>query len=111
MDMPLFWEDLARVTCRPWKEVEWLWLALSAPCSPCAPLYFSADTGNWSVMMRVCCDKSVLSLALSQMKPLSDWYCIRPTRSEASSVRDTTSTSSGARHNAEESDMCHQWYD
>eukprot|EP00983_Pelagomonas_calceolata_P069639 1150443-Pelagomonas_calceolata.AAC.1 len=30
-------------------EVEWLWLALSTPYPPCAPLYFLMDTGNWDL--------------------------------------------------------------
>eukprot|EP00983_Pelagomonas_calceolata_P007754 253380-Pelagomonas_calceolata.AAC.1 len=34
MDVPLFWKEL-------------LWLALSAPRSPRAPLYFSMGTRNW----------------------------------------------------------------
>eukprot|EP00983_Pelagomonas_calceolata_P033409 1046292-Pelagomonas_calceolata.AAC.1 len=57
MDVPLFWKELTRMTDlgrTPPSEVEWLWLALSAPSSPCsprAPLYFSMDTGNWSLVL------------------------------------------------------------
>eukprot|EP00983_Pelagomonas_calceolata_P035033 1095635-Pelagomonas_calceolata.AAC.1 len=46
MDVPLFWEELTRMTDlgRRWSGCGWR----CALCSAHAPLYFSMDTGSWS---------------------------------------------------------------
>eukprot|EP00967_Tisochrysis_lutea_P082882 scaffold114903_cov19-Tisochrysis_lutea.AAC.1 len=48
-NVPLFWEELARMTCfgsRTSALKKLLWLALNAPSSPTRPLYFLMDIGT-----------------------------------------------------------------